>query len=137
MDTTEKNIKMCEMAKEIQGAWEPKDGDYAWHPDDGADYMGQWEFPAEVAVVKITEQKPCEWWFHWLWLPRQDQLQEMVDTNLGRLLLRVWKFVDQSTQGIEAGLKQPMITSMEQLWLVFVMRGEYGKVWNGEDWVKN
>ncbi len=27
-------------------------------------------------------------------------------------------------------------TSMEQLWLAFTMKVMYGKIWNGEDWVK-
>ena len=27
-------------------------------------------------------------------------------------------------------------TSMEQLWLAFVMKEKYGKVWNVEEWVK-
>ena len=26
--------------------------------------------------------------------------------------------------------------SMEQLWLAFVMKDKYKKVWNGEDWIK-
>jgi hypothetical protein len=26
--------------------------------------------------------------------------------------------------------------SPEQLWLAFVMKEKYNKVWNGEDWVK-
>jgi len=27
-------------------------------------------------------------------------------------------------------------TSMEQLWLAFVMNEKYNKVWNGKDWMK-
>jgi hypothetical protein len=27
-------------------------------------------------------------------------------------------------------------TSYERLWLMFVMHEKYGKIWNGEEWVK-
>lgn len=26
--------------------------------------------------------------------------------------------------------------SMEQLWLAFIMKNEYHKIWSGEDWIK-
>jgi len=26
--------------------------------------------------------------------------------------------------------------SMEQLWLAFVMKEKYNKIWNGENWIK-
>ena len=73
-------------------------------------------------------------------LERQDQLQEMLgilhdnfcDRNLGRFC---------SWIGITGGpdkfynLKYKMqFTSMEQLWLAFVMKEKFRKVWTGEDW---
>jgi hypothetical protein len=30
----------------------------------------------------------------------------------------------------------PKFESMEQLWLAFVLKEKYGKVWSGTDWVK-
>ena len=49
-----------------------------------------------------------------IWLPRQDQLQGMVEYTVG-----VNKF-----------------NSMEQLWLAFVMSEKYNKKWDGKDWIK-
>lgn len=66
-----------------------------------------------------------------VWLPRQDQLQEMFslshfDSHF-RLLRECYEFACGSyTQNIS--------DSLEQLWLAFFMKEEYNKVWNGNDW---
>ena len=65
-----------------------------------------------------------------IWLPRQDQLQDMTDYNgNGELLYAIDEFFE-STENIE----NDMIT-MEQLWLALVMKTLYNKIWNGKDWV--
>ena len=67
-----------------------------------------------------------------IWLPRQDQLQEMIDwQNLGpakvtEMGYRLFKFLEIPHS----------FTSMEQLWLAFAMWEKYHKTWNGEDWVE-
>ncbi len=73
-----------------------------------------------------------------LWLPRQDQLQEMVEKRytldvggdynhwLGDLLTwfePFWRHYGMNNE-----------TTMEQLWLAFVMKEKHSKVWNGEEW---
>lgn len=67
---------------------------------------------------------------------RQDQLQEMVtdcaydirfSTAMQSLIYHLNKFMEYNSV--------PHCNSMEQLWLAFVMNEEYGKAWNGEDWV--
>jgi len=131
MDTTEQYIKMCEKAKEVQKPWKPQDGDLAWHPNEGADYMGTWEFPEVFSVVRITEQLSARWWRNWLWLPRQGQLQTMVGKGMN------------SWEGYAYGFgcwcleyyKQGQLGSLEQLGLAFVMEELYSKTWDGENWV--
>ena len=60
----------------------------------------------------------------------QDQLQEMFP-NYGRcfdLLVRLsgfWHHVDN---------RVGYCTSMEQLWLAFVMKEKYSKKWSGDKW---
>ena len=63
-----------------------------------------------------------------VWLPRQDQLQEMVaqDGNLP-----VWKVEEWFHNWIPRGARPE---SFEQLWLAFVMKEKYDKVWDGK-WV--
>ena len=90
------------------------------------------------------------------WLPRQDQLQEMVgQPNLAYLLLDFRKFTSPDEYCLhgksrEAGFYNQdyckictnkrikafkTFTSMEQLWLAFVMNEKFGKVWDGDKWI--
>ncbi len=114
MDTSETNIKKCEKAEEIQklrpsGADEH---DYFWCPVHG--------FGCDLDKA--------------IWLPRQDQLQEMVNSdgvnkyNPPAMLDRLLEFAREYDVGFTVG------SSMEQLWLAFVMREKYNKTWSGEEW---
>lgn len=79
---------------------------------------------------------------YFVWLPRQDQLQKMVKRGNNELyphslLWRFMRFV-LGDNGIKIdgwGEAMQYVTSMEQLWLAFVMKTRWNKVWNGEDWV--
>jgi len=62
-----------------------------------------------------------------VWLPRQDQLQEM---GVGGILS-----IDLVAEYLECTYDlgfEP--ESWEQLWLALVMREKHGKTWNGEAW---
>ena len=61
-------------------------------------------------------------------LLRQSQLQGMLDMDLGHMLLSfgIWVYEAQ---------RQKNLTSMEQLWLAFVMSEKYSKLWYGEYWI--
>ena len=73
-----------------------------------------------------------------IWLPRQDQLQEMVDSERyferpRSLLLSFYNFVDFfNASGTEQYSSQ--FKTMEQLWLTFVIKEKYNKVWNDGGW---
>ena len=127
---------------EIQIVWKPRNGDFCWHDNEGDDCGGLYEFPAENGIVVIDGKKPQDWWFNWMWLPRQDQLQEMY--NGKDLEWTFWDFVTFVDEGehdytIEFSSYAKSFNSMEQIWLAFVMKEKYNKVWSGEDWeeVKN
>jgi len=124
MDTSETYIKMhLALPKELRE--EPQEGDYYYDKETGkvGGRMGEVYFPTDK-MIKLYEQ---------------DQLQAMVNESRPYFL---WMSLD-----IEAnsGLAPDMgwndywqsFTSMEQLWLVFVMKEKYNKVWNGEDWILN
>ena len=68
-----------------------------------------------------------------IWLPRQDKLQEMVGEK--DLLQLVWAFNNfcHDISYTQSGYKT-FPTSMEQLWLAFVMQEKFNKVWNGKEW---
>ncbi len=77
-----------------------------------------------------------------IWLPRQDQLQEMVaptlpiDGGVLRYANAARGFVYALYQAVEKDAPSyfEQFASMEQLWLAFVMKEKHGKVWNGK-WV--
>jgi len=146
MDTSNEYIKMCQQAMEIQEAHEMVDGDYYYdgeldYPDDKRVYfifdgtkatagtlnIEQWERPTDDAV----------------WLPRQDQLQDMLMDDFKDYGHIVHSFVEYlcDTTDYHGGIRFADVdiygdfTSFEQLWLAFLMDEKYSKYWNGKDWV--
>jgi len=159
MDTTEKYIEMCEKADEIQWKWKSTEGRLnilpsyfydkdlseveiaVWLPQtfikalDGA--MGTNVIALGISQVEKNRvgEATMDWRKFMVWLPRQDQLQDMIwgDWNLeiakAYTFTKFYLFVDKVWD--IAGI----FGSLEQLWLAFVMMEKYKKVWNGEDWV--
>lgn len=80
-----------------------------------------------------------------IWLPRQDQLQEMLleqrygkDRPLNNVIALLDDFQDwilNKCDGLDWSYKHIKL-SLEQLWLAFVMKERFGKVWSGTDWIK-
>lgn len=135
MDTSKEYIKMCEKAEEIQKNWFPLRGDCLVykHPD-------YWE-----NIFVFSNQHPVNdlkaitiWFLLFLFLPRQDQLQEMVRNMPVDLPLSAIGWIGKFYQWCVDEMEHvtPMKNSMEQLWLAFVMKEKYNKVWSGEEWVK-
>ena len=108
MDTSETYIKMCEKAVEIQRNRPPlTEHDY---------------------IIVRGRGFPL---FENIWLPQQDQLQD----------IHRWKFTDQAIRfwewASEFNPETEKLLSWEQLWLGFVMKERYSKIWNGEEWIKS
>lgn len=128
MDTSEVYVKMCEKATEIQD----------WHQDNiqDADFIKD-----NLGMVYAADESCLAGDIdNYIWLPRQDQLQEMMQPCGYVELIR--DFSDfcfrQSYHCSDEGTHNPAVAyldSMEQLWLAFVMKEKFGKVWNGEDWI--
>ena len=114
MDTTEQYIKQCEKAEEIQGIGWVTPVDMNWYagPKSHHIYRGGYD------TIETN----------YIWLPRQDQLQEMVDW----VSFTVSRRNDQWR--MNANHEIYLADSMEQLWLAFCMWELHKKVWNGEDW---
>jgi hypothetical protein len=69
-----------------------------------------------------------------VWLPDQAQLQRMFGyRNAIELLDGLYGLVREYTQ--EAIDYYEQFTTMEQLWLAFVMKEKYDKIWNGKEWL--
>jgi len=64
----------------------------------------------------------------------QDQLQEMLGRIVPDIHLR--KCLIGWYMTWECGGQYQTYGSLEQLWLAFVMKECFGKVWHGEKWIK-
>jgi len=146
MDTSKKYIEMCERAGEIQKNHVYTTGDWAYD----VTYKGVGVFtqyakilPEHSGVVAFNYvQKLDESCIDGVsWLPRQDQLQEMVNGNevtpaYSSTTFRLYHAPAVTPTAITYTDK-PQFTTMEQLWLAFVMKERYSKVWSTtkEEWV--
>lgn len=134
MDTSEVYIKMCEKAEEIQELRVPTTTQSPYSFWQEGDYY-------------FLDKEPSVYSFHWsphhisnaVWLPRQDQLQEMVrsETTIGTATAKPessWQLSQRFWNWLWSKEEIVSDKSMEQLWLAFVMKEKYGKVWNGDFW---
>ena len=138
MDISLEYVKMCEKAFEIQGLKRCREN---------ADFF------AYKATKNGRIERVCNLdcngdhifvFKHKIWLPRQDQLQEMVRINSLEDFLKIirlnptgnWEIDKKEfdTRYIDTG-DYIWTKSFEQLWLAFVMKEKFNKRWNGEDWV--
>ena len=129
MNPTERYIKMCEKAEEIQKEWEPKTGDWAidvWHRNpvvviEKLDSKNLLVSQVGGGQYENTRDK-------FIWLPTQEQLEEMFDLSIPTLMVDFYNFVLDG-----AKLK---FSTFNELWLTFVMQSKYRKVWEREKWRK-
>lgn len=152
MDFAVEYSKMCEKSAEIQGLWSPREGDYFLErvdetsPDDVAHSFYVEEYlriigsddQANLCSINIANSyKQGN-----VWLPRQDQLQEMIiervkcspckDVALA-YMFHDW-MIEEDGRSFGFGKAVFLNPSMEQLWLAFTMRENFQKIWNGEEW---
>ena len=124
---TKNYIKMCEKAEEIQKAWKPEKGDlYA------VIVHGK---PMEIVDIYIDgfpllPEKFSPLSALYIWLPTQEQLQEILWQDLDEYEYWISKLHDFI---LDLPFEE---MTMNELWLAFVMHEKYNKVWNGKDWVK-
>lgn len=154
MDTGKKYIEMCD-CEEIQGNAPKEKGDVYYiltHRENGnCDVMlvirnieyydcngftyGEshkggvcWHKESHITTNYYQDDYGMERTKKILWLPRQDQLQEILKPYPFSALLRdvrmFWKGGGR------------YCNSMEQLWLAFVMKEKFNKIWNESKWIK-
>jgi len=133
---TENYIKMCEQAEEIQKLWRKPFknylGDLFWK---GKEYLMIPEACSFVIEIMFEPDDNC------IWLPTQEQLQEISQEEYSKSLKKslAWfgyfvKFVKNKYQ--DDSIAHEYFNEMNELWLAFVMKEKYHKIWTGEKWVK-
>ncbi len=153
MDTSEEYVLMCRKAVEIQEKWKSKKGDW---------FLPRLNMNVRICIRddalvdnlnSIWSKKDS------IFLPRQGQLQGMVDwenedycgfvkPNFLARETRFWnwmhiekkRFIPKgvcaqatSVTSGDDGFNR-FYTSMEQLWLAFVMHEKYDKKWEDKSW---
>ncbi len=161
MDTSKENVKMFAKATEIQalrgeGLWQSGD----FYTDD---VLKRPTVPVDFGVFVEGEDEPYEM-YHPVWLPLQHQLQEMLMSSctLGYLIAESGEVLEvvgkTNSRGLDSSNPETFCTdnndllysfygwyfnsdisrynTMEQLWLAFVMKTMYNKIWDGNEWIK-
>jgi hypothetical protein len=126
MDSSDTYINMNDKAKEIQFEHTIYEiGDFYYEGRDIVTNQPRFSIASESDDGKkrtVANMKT--------WLPRQDQLQRMTG-NYAEQCTIIYRYLMK-----EAIWPDPSINTMEQLWLIVVMKEKYSKVWNGTEWAK-
>ena len=131
MDCGTEYIKMCD-CEEIQKQRVKSNGDFEVRFKNGVGTVEVYHHREITAHYKPENH---------LWLPRQDQLQEMVKGNKHSHLLAhefaLWCHGGEEFGRIILAEDPHCDWSMEQLWLAFVMKKKYNKVWKDDKWIES
>jgi len=132
---TKNYIKMCEKAEEIQKIKSNKMGDWYNLKYDGVVALGE-KYEYSIAEWDIRRLEG-------IWLPTQEQLQEIIqkyyqcNPNIKGLkcgdsinLFMLKRFLDFTAEN------RKLVWDINSLWLAFVMKEHWNKIWTGEEWVK-
>ena len=135
MDTTLEYVEMCRKAHEIQDAWKFERGDYFTT-------LMSTKHGHECCIVDtfwIDDQSRNIRPAPWVWLPLQDQLQDIAkDIDMVQFNNPLYSLQFEFDNFVMEHKRMPLfqkLTSFEQLWLCFVMHEKYAKVWDGAEWV--
>ena len=117
---------MCESAKVIQKQWKPDFGDFFVSMSSGR------TSPCQSIVSGLEKEMSYLKTIKAVWLPRQDQLQEMVIEEYAM----PWDLVIAFSNVLMADNSSYFdnFDSMEKLWLAFIMLGKHKKKWKGGEW---
>lgn len=75
-----------------------------------------------IALYKGYYGKPC------IWLPRQEDLQNIILDQYEGYKFPLWAMFEQ----LQATKETLYCKSFEEMWLVFVMKKKYNKIWDLE-----
>ena len=151
MDISTQYVRLCLKAKEIQ-ALSPEGESGSWYVDGEklGDVLGVRLTNTEKKLYKERHEGKCL-----IWLPSQDQLQEMFSSGMFSLdalfPLDTWSLqlsffgfmyevnlstVQDETIRFERSPYAYQFCSLEQLWLAFIMKKKYNKIWVKGEWAE-
>lgn len=138
MDYTGTFINMCIKATEIQERWQHVPGDFFTTINGEVAVLSKWSSLMPLEYQVVNNEHETDRGVPYTWLPRQDQIQGM--------LYEIWdesiSFMEKQNNlidffdayGINGTKSQRDFKTMEQAWIALLMKEQYNKLWNGEDW---
>ncbi|MDY0162426.1 hypothetical protein [Desulfobotulus sp.] len=139
MDQSPAYRHMCRKAREIQNQWVPARGDVYLlargedRPQFWMDATGPQAFRKGFAILRengIIRIEPR------IWLPRQNQLMDLAQVPGVRFQDMTFRFHAFAGKPLDREKNPDLrsLTTLEQLWLAFVMISRFGKRWDGLTW---
>ena len=130
MDTSEVYVKMAD-CEEVQGQKDLiiqpyRDGNFYWDKTN-----------KKIRIDSCYGDMDSH-----IFLPRQDQIQEMLDFAPAThwaidFVVEIYGYIEDGHRSYLSGCMKEyyqQFQSWEQLWLVFYMHEKHGKTWDGEMW---
>ena len=142
MDKSKVYIRMCAAAREVQAQWRQQYGDFfaddsgrvqCWIPAHRQSERVKQGFGVRC-IGDVVHLK------RYVWLPRMDQLMELAQ-EAGRHFesitaeFHTWCKIPYPNSTSTPG--KLFAGNVERVWLVFLMHKNYGKVWQGSEWVRS
>jgi hypothetical protein len=127
MDKSSHYIKMCESAKVIQKQWKPDFGDFF------VSMLLGLTSPCQSIASDLEKKVSYLKKLKAVWLPRQDQLQEMVIEKYATS----WDLAIAFSNILMADNASYFdnFDSMEKLWIAFIMLEKHRKKWKDGEWI--
>lgn len=141
MDKTIEYIKMCDKATELHKQCQYETDDWFSQVTGYSQIDGSKMYELHVRLkcnISFAEEGTDKY-RPFIWLPRQNQLQKMIGSFNSEDFENVPVYacpkymVEDLFEFAQDDCKMGL-TSMEQLWLAFVMKEKFNKTWDGEDW---
>ncbi len=140
MDKSRQYIQMCKTSKEIQSKWEQKPGDFfidfnnniaCWTSTDKDTFQIKNGFKIQSNDSIITLEK-------FFWIPRLAQLIESAQLSKKSYRDTSFDFFEWTKKAYTPDSKPANIifSSIEQLWLGYVMEKKFSKKWAKGLWIK-
>ncbi len=138
MDKSRQYIQMCKRSKEIQSLWEPKAGDFYADMKDDVHCLSPDSQKAGMirngfgitSGKKVTTLSPLAW------LPKLDQLIEAAQIQGCCFRDTSFQFYEwvKLPYGTGGGPANKCFSSLEQVWLAFIMNTRFAKIWENGAW---
>ena len=139
MDTSPRYQGLCAKAEDVQSLWSPRHGDFFLGEKGRVECWvhtvhSQRRVKQGFGISRLDEKVVCL--TPYTWLPRLDQLMEMAQVRGRRFESVSQEFFTWNTRAYAGGARLPreVFTTLEQVWLAFVMQNRFDKIWTGSAW---